>query len=281
MKTERTIKVKGLTKVSIIVAIAVVAITLLSVFLPKHMTAQAATDKDVKASQAEQVIGQIESLQEEYQKSFDEHAELWEKYFAEIQKLDELPEDFDEKAFIGSIATLTEVEKATLLKSVETLDELDAKLDKLYDELLDKDEDVLYGECEDGICDFAEREEEYFADGECADCDVLFIEDDENFFGESFEKACEEAELANDKVQALRKEFDEILYARAELWDKVYASYDELGEDFDYANFDEAKYIAELGVLTAEEKQVLSEDLVKLEEISQKLYELCGANCGR
>ena len=279
MKTERTIKVKGLTKVSFIVAIAVVAITLLSVFLPKHMTAQAATDKDVKASQSEQVIGQIESLQEEYQKSFDEHAELWEKYFAEIQKLDELPEDFDEKAFIGSIATLTEVGKATLLKSVETLDELDAKLDKLYDELLDKDEDVLYGDCEDDICDFAEREEEYFADGECADCDVLFIEDDENFFGESFEKACEEAEQANDKVQALRK--DEILYARAELWDKVYASYDELGEDFDYANFDEAKYIAELGVLTAEEKQVLSEDLVKLEEISQKLYELCGANCGR
>ena len=276
MKTERTIKVKGLTKVSIIVAIAVVAITLLSVFLPKHMTAQAATDKDIKASQSEQIIGQIESLQEEYQKSFDEHAELWEKYFAEIQKLDELPEDFDEKAFIGSIATLTEVEKATLLKSVETLDELDAKLDKLYDELLDKDEDVLYGDCEDGICDFAEREEEYFADG-----DVLFIENDENFFGDSFEKACEEAEQANDKVQALRKEFDEILYARAELWDKVYASYDELGEDFDYANFDEAKYIAELGVLTAEEKQVLSEDLVKLEEISQKLYELCGANCGR
>ena len=139
----------------------------------------------------------------------------------------------------------------------------------------------MYGDCEDGICDFAEREKEYFADGECADCDVLFIEDDENFFGESFEKACEEAEQANDKVQALRKEFDEILYARAELWDKVYASYDELGEDFDYANFDEAKYIAELGVLTAEEKQVLSEDLVKLEEISQKLYELCGANCGR
>lgn len=143
MKTERTIKVKGLTKVSFIVAIAVVAITLLSVFLPKHMTAQAATDKDVKASQSEQVIGQIESLQEEYQKSFDEHAELWEKYFAEIQKLDELPEDFDEKAFIGSIATLTEVEKATLLKSVETLDELDAKLDKLYDELLDKDDSTI------------------------------------------------------------------------------------------------------------------------------------------
>ena len=105
MKTEKTMKVKSITMVSIVVAIAVAAITLLSVFLPKHMTAQAAT-KDIKPSQAEQVIGQIDSLQEEYQKSFDEHAELWEKYFAEIQKLDELPEDFDEKAFIGSIATL-------------------------------------------------------------------------------------------------------------------------------------------------------------------------------
>ena len=78
MKTEKTMKVKSITMVSIVVAIAVAAITLLSVFLPKHMTAQAAT-KDIKPSQAEQVIGQIDSLQEEYQKSFDEHAELSEK----------------------------------------------------------------------------------------------------------------------------------------------------------------------------------------------------------
>ena len=90
-----------------------------------------------------------------------------------------------------------------------------------------------------------------------------------------------EAEQTHDRIQALKKEYDGIMDARAELWDKVFASYDELGEDFDYANFDEAKYIAGLAVLTAEEKEALLEDLAKLDEISQKLYDICGANCGR
>ena len=167
------------------------------------------------------------------------------------------------------------------MKSVEALDELDAKLNKLFDEFFDKDEDVLYKDCEGGTCDFAEKDDKYFADNGCGDCDMPFIENDENFFGENFRKACEEAEWENDKIQELKKEFDELMEARAELWDKVYASYDELDENFDYANFDEAKYIAELTVLTAEEKEVLLKDLAKLNEISQKLYGICGANCGR
>ena len=139
----------------------------------------------------------------------------------------------------------------------------------------------MYKDCEEGICDFAEKDDKYFADNGCGDCDMPFIENDENFFGENFGKACEEAELENSKIQELKKEFDELTEARAELWDKVYASYDELDENFDYANFDEAKYIAELTVLTAEEKEVLLKDLAKLNEISQKLYGICGANCGR
>ena len=179
------------------------------------------------------------------------------------------------------MTTLTDDEKTALLKSVEAIDELDAKLNKLFDELFDKDEDVLYKDCEEGICDFAEKDDKYFADNGCGDYDMSFIENDENFFGENFGKACEEAERENDKIQELKKEFDELTEARAELWDKVYASYDELDENFDYANFDEAKYIAELTVLTAEEKEVLLKDLAKLNEISQKLYGICGANCGR
>lgn len=286
MKTEKTMKVKKITLVSLIVAIVASAITLMSVFLPKHKIAQAATDKDAKNTQAEQTISQIESLEAEYQKSFDEHATLWEKYFAELQKLDELPNDFDEKAFIGGLTTLTEDEKETLLKNVDALDELDAKLDKLYGELFDKDEDILYNDCEDGACDFAERDDKYFADGECGDgeCgdgDLVFIEDDENYFGDNFEKACDEAEQTNDMIQSLRKEFDEVMDAHAELWDKVFASYDELDENFDYANFDEGKYISELAVLTAEEKETLLKDLAKLDEIASKISELCGANCGK
>ena len=279
MKTEKTMKLKKITFVSVIVAIAVVSVTLVSVFLPKAV-ARAAADKDANNSQIETIM-QIEILEAKYQQSFDENAELWEKYFAELQKLDELPDDFTEKEFIGGLTTLTDDEKTALLKSVEALDELDAKLNKLFDELFDKDEDVLYKDCEEGICDFAEKDDKYFADNGCGDYDMSFIENDENFFGENFGKACEEAERENDKIQELKKEFDELTEARAELWDKVYASYDELDENFDYANFDEAKYIAELTVLTAEEKEVLLKDLAKLNEISQKLYGICGANCGR
>ena len=280
MKTEKTMKLKKITFVSVIVAIAVASVTLVSVFLPKAV-ARAATEKDANNSQIEQTIMQIETLEAEYQQSFDENAELWEKYFAELQKLDELPDDFTEKEFIGGLTTLTDDEKTALLKNVEALDELDAKLNKLFDEFFDKDEDVLYKDCEGGTCDFAEKDDKYFADNGCGDCDMPFIENDENFFGENFGKACEEAELENDKIQELKKEFDELMEARAELWDKVYASYDELDENFDYANFDEAKYIAKLTVLTAEEKEVLLKDLAKLKEISQKLYGICGANCGR
>lgn len=280
MKTEKTMKLKKITFVSVIVAIAVAAVMLVSMFWPKAV-AQAAAEKDAKNSQVEQTIMQIEILEAEYQQSFDENVELWEKYFAELQKLDELPDDFTEKEFIGGLTTLTDDEKTALLKNVETLDELDAKLNKLFEELFDKDEDVLYKDCEEGICDFAEKDDKYFADNGCGDCDMPFIENDENFFGENFGKACEEAELENSKIQELKKEFDELMEARAELWDKVYASYDELDENFDYANFDEAKYIAELTVLTAEEKEILLKDLATLNEISQKLYGICGANCGR
>lgn len=92
---------------------------------------------------------------------------------------------------------------------------------------------------------------------------------------------CDEAELANDQIQALRKEFDDVVNARQDLWDKVYASYDNLDENFDYANFDEATYIASLTTLTADEKDVLLKDLAKLDEIAGKLTALCGANCGR
>ena len=280
MKTEKTMKLKKITFVSVIVAIAVAAVMLVSMFWPKAV-AQAAAEKDAKNSQVEQTIMQIEILEAEYQRSFDENVELWEKYFAELQKLDELPDDFTEKEFIGGLTTLTDDEKTALLKNVEALDELDAKLNKLFEELFDKDEDVLYKDCEEGICDFAEKDDKYFADNGCGDCDMPFIENDENFFGENFGKACEEAELENSKIQELKKEFDELMEARAELWDKVYASYDELDENFDYANFDEAKYIAELTVLTAEEKEILLKDLATLNEISQKLYGICGANCGR
>lgn len=259
MKNERTIKLKRITLISVAVAVAVAAITLMTLFLPKFKPAQAATGVNEAKTSGAETLGQIERLEEEYRALFDEHAVLWEKYFAGLQQLDELPDDFSEKEYIGGLSALTDEEKAVLLKNIDALDALDAKLDKLYGDLFDTDEDVLYGECEDGVCDFAEREDKYFADNGCGDYDMSFIENDENFFGENFLKACEEAERENDMIQSLKKEFDELTEARAELWDKVYASYDETDENFDYANFDEAKYIAELTVLTAEEKRSIAQ----------------------
>lgn len=279
MKNEKSLKIK-ITAVAIGVAMAIAAITLLSVFIPKNKVASATTDKGSASAQSEQVLNQIDALEAEYQKAFDDNAQLWEKYFAELQKLDTLPEDFDEKAFIGGLTTLTDDEKAALLKNVDLLDDLDAKLDKLYGELFDQDEDMPYDDCSDGNCDFAENDDDYFADNGCGG-DMLFIETDENFFGDDFGKLCDEAELANDQVQALRKEFDDVLDAHADLWDKVYASYDDLDCNFDYSGFDEATYIANLATLTQDEKDTLLKDLAKLDEISQKLVALCGANCAR
>ncbi|MCI5791559.1 MAG: hypothetical protein MR239_06725 [Clostridiales bacterium] len=279
MKTEKTMKKIKITAVSIAAALIIVAVALIAVFLPKSKAVNAAENKS-EAVQTEQVMTEIEKLEEEYQKAFDETAELWEKYFAEFQKLEEIPEDFDEKTFINGLSVLSDEEKATLIKNVDKLDELDEKLDELYNKLFDADEDALYNGCKDGMCDFSEKDEDYFADTDCSS-DETFIETDENFFGDDFGRLCDVAETENDNIQALKKEFDEVMDAHADLWDKVYASYDELDENFDYANFDEAKYISELTVLSSEEKELLLKDIEKLDEISKKLYDICKANCGR
>ena len=288
MKNEKSLKTKKIALVSIIVVFAVSAITLMSIFLPKQKKALAT--QSAKTAEAlknnGKTVTEIENLEAEYQKSFDANANLWEKYFAELQKLDEIAEEFDEKAFIKGLTTLTDEEKATLLQNVEALDELDAKLDKLYNELFDLDEDMPYNGCEGGSCGFSENGDNTCAGngcegGSCGEYDVLFIECDETFFGDNLEKVCDEAELKNDQIQALKKEFDEVMNARADLWEKVYNSYDELDENFDFANFDEVKYIADLSVLSADEKDALIKDLAKLDEISEKLVALCKANCGK
>lgn len=139
MKTEKTMKAKKITLLSAVVAIAAVAITLTAVLLPKYKVTKASTGNEKNTAEIERTISQIESLEAEYQKSFDENA--------------------------------------ALLKNVDALDALDAKLDKLYDELYDKDEDVLYNDCKDGSCGFS-------GNG-CGEYDVLFIECDENCFAEN------------------------------------------------------------------------------------------------
>ena len=107
-------KAKKITLLSAVVAIAAVAITLTAVLLPKYKVTKASTGNEKNTAEIERTISQIESLEAEYQKSFDENAALWEKYFAEFQKLDEIPENFDERAFIKELKTLTDDEKTAL-----------------------------------------------------------------------------------------------------------------------------------------------------------------------
>ena len=82
---------------------------------------------------------QIEAIEEKSDAIFQRNAALWEK-------LDEicnaLPDDydftnFDEAAFIRSTNALTEAEKETLLADIKELNELDAQMEALYDQLPD------------------------------------------------------------------------------------------------------------------------------------------------
>ena len=89
---------------------------------------------------------QIEAIEEKSDAIFQRNAALWEK-------LDEicnaLPDDydftnFDEAAFIRSTNALTEAEKETLLADIKELNELDAQMEALYDQLPDCDNMPLY-----------------------------------------------------------------------------------------------------------------------------------------
>ena len=89
---------------------------------------------------------QIEAVEEKSDAIFQRNAALWEK-------LDEicnaLPDDydftdFDEAAFIRSTNALTEAEKETLLADIKELNELDAQMEALYDQLPDCDNMPLY-----------------------------------------------------------------------------------------------------------------------------------------
>lgn len=114
MKTDKSMKIK-ITAVAVLTALAIAAITLLAVFLPKRI-ANAANDKSETTTQVSQALSQIESLENQYQRAFDDNAELWEKYFAELLKLDELPDNFDEKAFIENLSVLTRRRKGNAVE---------------------------------------------------------------------------------------------------------------------------------------------------------------------
>ena len=96
------------------------------------------------------VLDEIDTLEQEYDRVCEKHADLWDKvdeaYF-------NLPDDYDfdnydEVAFIRSLSFLTDAEKDALIADYNRLVELDNQLCKLYD--------TIWGNtgCESGICPF-------------------------------------------------------------------------------------------------------------------------------
>ena len=96
------------------------------------------------------VLDEIDTLEQEYDRVCEKHADLWDKvdeaYF-------DLPDDYDfdnydEAAFIRSLSFLSDAEKDALIADYNRLVELDNQLCKLYD--------TIWGNtgCESGICPF-------------------------------------------------------------------------------------------------------------------------------
>ena len=86
MKTEKTLKAKKITLLFAVVAIAAVAITLTAVLLPKYKVTKASTGNEKKTAEIERTISQIESLEAEYQKSFDENAARYKGDFSDCTR---------------------------------------------------------------------------------------------------------------------------------------------------------------------------------------------------
>ena len=96
------------------------------------------------------VLDEIDTLEQEYDRVCEKHADLWDKvdeaYF-------NLPDDYnfdnyDEAAFIRSLTFLTDTEKDALIADYNRLTEIDSRLCELYNS--------IWGNtgCESGICPF-------------------------------------------------------------------------------------------------------------------------------
>ena len=94
------------------------------------------------------VLDEIDTLEQEYDRVCEKHADLWDKvdeaYF-------NLPDDYDfdnydEAAFIRSLTFLTDAEKDALIADYNRLTEIDNRLCELYNSIWDNTG------CESGIC---------------------------------------------------------------------------------------------------------------------------------
>lgn len=181
MNTKKNLK--KITIAATTLAIGAVAAVSLAVALPKKQRAASAETYEVSETVTTEtsLLERIEALEKEYQEAFDAHAELWEKYFAAVSELEEgIAEDFDEKAFVLTMETLTEEEKATLVAQIEKLDALDEELEKLYGELFEEEDFEEY----DYDCTYGKYKEEFEYDFEDEEIETRILTEEE--FEEEF-----------------------------------------------------------------------------------------------
>ena len=94
------------------------------------------------------VLDKIDTLEQEYDRVCEKHADLWDKV---DEACFNLPDDYDfdnydEAAFIRSLSFLTDAEKDALIADYNRLTEIDSRLCELYNS--------IWGNtgCESGIC---------------------------------------------------------------------------------------------------------------------------------
>ena len=96
------------------------------------------------------VLDEIDTLEQEYDRVCEKHADLWDKVDEEYFNL---PDDYDfdnydEADFIRSLTFLTDAEKDALIADYNRLTEIDNRLCELYNSIWDNTG------CESGICPF-------------------------------------------------------------------------------------------------------------------------------
>ena len=159
MKKKKTIRGLVLTLALVVSATGTATSAFAATSAPMEPVTKIATEnEDAIGEQIEaieekadpKVLDEIDTLEQEYDRVCEKHADLWDKvdeaYF-------DLPDDYDfdnydEAAFIRSLTFLTDAEKDALIADYNRLTEIDNRLCELYNSIWDNTG------CESGICPF-------------------------------------------------------------------------------------------------------------------------------
>lgn len=159
MKKKKTIRGLVLTLALVVSATGTATSAFAATSAPMEPVTKIATEnEDAIGEQIEaieekadpKVLDEIDTLEQEYDRVCEKHADLWDKvdeaYF-------NLPDDYDfdnydEADFIRSLTFLTDAEKDALIADYNRLTEIDNRLCELYNSIWDNTG------CESGICPF-------------------------------------------------------------------------------------------------------------------------------